>query len=356
MFISFRSASLVLLLLVGVLAGIRCISRPNSAQAYPNIKVQFTDPRTGWIFGPRLLHTSDGGSTWQVLRDAGEGTIRSQTMVTDLQRVQFINSEVGVVWMGNTFIRSRDGGRTWTDVFTVPPAHQYQWLSFFFRSPEEGWAVGTHIHYTNDGGRTWSTLGKTPIGDNQRQRALGISPELANYKPVIKFTDTNHGLMARLDGEIYFTGDSGKTWQLVGRVDKQIQDICFINNNDGWLAGTGGYLARTTDGGHTWQPIAPPSKENLYSVHFFNTKTGAVVGSNSTILYTQDGGATWKKAVINSAASSSQLLVSVAFADELRGWAVGGLGTEGFAPSLATTLNTVLVTNDGGQTWKGIQL
>ena len=111
----------------------------------PYIHVQFVTASTGWIVGGRLLQTTDGGKNWSVLHDGDDGGIRSDTVVNDLHRFQFINPDVGISWRGNAFRRTSDGGRTWQERLSIPPAVDYQLLSFFFLNPKEGWAAGKSV-------------------------------------------------------------------------------------------------------------------------------------------------------------------------------------------------------------------
>lgn len=327
----------------------------SSSNQDPYVKVQFVSPSVGWIVGSRLLQTADGGRTWRVIKEGGAGTVKSQTVVTDLHSFQFINPDVGVAWLGNTFSRTTDGGRNWQDKFTVPPDNEYQWLSFFFLTPEAGWAVGKRVHFTDNGGRSWQLLGDTPGGDYWRQRRIGIDPELANYRPVVRFVNKKHGLMGRLDGVILATSDGGKTWGPVLQVDKKIQDVFLINELDGWAVGDKGFAARTDDGGLTWVPVQTPTDEDLYTVFFSNKRTGCVAGSRCTILCTKDGGITWDKASIKGGSTPSPLLVSISFSDELHGWAVGGLGSESSGPLGSESSGIVLASSDGGRNWEAVE-
>lgn len=330
--------------------GLRLSCVSSGGRDLPYLKVQFVSPSTGWILGPRLLQTTDSGKTWRVLQDSGAGTVGTQTIVTDLHRVQFVNEKVGVIWRGNAFHRTWDGGRTWEETFAVPPENEYQLLSFFFLTPEEGWVVGKSVFHTNDGGRSWQQVSRTPTGDHRRQRSLGIQPETADYQPVVKFTDSRRGLMARLDGMVYRTEDGGRTWYWTWQVDHHITDLFLLNETDGWLVGTGGFVARTEDGGRTWAGMQTKIEADLYSVFFTDRLNGVAVGSRGAVIHTKDGGVTWRPSSVEGLPSPRPLLVSVSFADEKRGWAVGGIGPEGL-PANQSPSSALLKTDDGGQTW-----
>lgn len=337
-----------LLLMIGAL--VSCTANRN-----PNVKVQFVNPQVGWIVGTQLLNTTDGGRTWNVIHSEGFGTFEAEYIGDGHRSIQFIDSRTGVQLGGNVLAKTTDGGRTWTERFSIPkPAGQeIPPQSLFFISPEEGWLVGEYVYQTTDGGRSWISLCRTPVGNNQRQRAMRIAPSYADYMPAIWFSNPENGLMARLDGEVYSTNDGGKSWKLTWRVDKKITDMFFINNQEGWVAGDEGFIARTSDGGKTWSPSSAQTKDDLTSIFFLNKQLGWAAGYNGTILYTIDGGVTWLRSSV-AGLMGSPPLASISFTDPLHGWAVGG-NSDPMYPSLFAPSNVVLSTDDGGQTWRAIR-
>lgn len=328
---------------------------PASRNHDPYVKVQFVNPSAGWIVGSRLLQTRDGGTTWQILQEVGEGTVKSETVITDLHRFQFVTPEMGWTWRGNVFSRTLDGGRSWPENFSIPPENEYQLLSFFFLDSKEGWAVGKNVYYTDNGGRSWQHLGQTPIGDYQHQSKLRIDSELANYKPLLRFTTPKNGIMAKLDGMVQLTSDGGKTWQLVFEANTKLSDLFFSDTSNGWLVGDGGFVARTLDGGRTWESMRSATSNDLIAVYFVNSRTGCAVGVKTTIVCTKDGGMTWTTSSIKSVPRSEPVLVSISFADELNGWAVGGWGVES-SWLIPTSSNIALRTKDGGNSWEPVSL
>lgn len=332
-----------LLLMIGVVS---CTTRT------PNIKVQFVDSRVGWIVGAQLLRTTDGGRTWNVIRSEGFGTFEAEYIGYGHRAIQFIDSKVGVQLAGNVLAKTTDGGATWTEHFSIskPIGQEVPPQSLFFISPEVGWVIGEYVFHTADGGRTWTSLCKTPVGDHQRQRAMRIAPSYADYMPAIWFSNTSNGLMARLDGEIYLTNDGGKTWEMTLRVNNKITDMYFINNQQGWIVGDGGFMARTADGGRKWTLMSPQTKANLTTIFFLNPQLGWAAGSDSTVLYTRDGGVTWRKSSIIGLNGETPL-ASISFSDALHGWAVGG-NSDPMNPSFSAPSNVVLSSDDGGQNWR----
>jgi photosystem II stability/assembly factor-like uncharacterized protein len=263
-------------------------------------RVQFVDDQTGWISGQMglILHTSDGGETWQ----------------------------------------KQESG---TDVSL---------FSLFFLDKSRGWAVGDRAVYlkTTSGGESWEV--------NHIEPSLeGISEDvaLAVVDPIIydiHFVDAQTGWMAGEFGMIYHTTDGGVTWQeqqnsLVGQggvyeafVMPTFFGVRFVNAQQGMVVGLEEKIARTTDGGQEWMFLPrDPSvflPDPLYSLHLFPDGNGWVVGSSGRVIRSQDG--EWKKADLGMEVFT--WLRAVDFFDQENGWIVGGYGL-------------ILRTRDGGQTW-----
>ncbi|HZE71264.1 MAG TPA: YCF48-related protein [Pyrinomonadaceae bacterium] len=332
------------------------VGTPNIGGGTPNIKVQFVNSRAGWIVGERLWRTDDGGLTWKTVRSNGFGTFKAEYVGYGHRAIQFIDSEVAVQLVGNTLAKTTDGGRTWAQKLPIPtPDNQdIPPQTVFFFSRELGWIVGELVYRTTDGGSNWQVVSSTPLGDSQNQRNMRIAPAYADYMPSLWFTDPKHGVMARLDGEVYATSDGGDTWQLVLRADRRINDLIFVDAQDGWMVGTEGFLAKTVDGGRTWTTLRTPTTADLNSISFAGKRIGCAVGEDGTILFTKDGGLTWNIAPIPFTRSRPPL-ASIGFADELHAWAVGG-NSDPMKPSLSAPSSVVVATDDGGQTWRVVQL
>lgn len=325
------------------------------AERFANVKVQFVNSSVGWIVGPRLLRTTDGGHTWAVVSQDDAATFKVEDIFIARQKIQFIDQSTGWTLGGGGINRTSDGGRTWSST-NITSGRDYSLQSLFFVSPNEGWVVGAHVYHTSDGGRHWQQLSNTPVGEPQRQSDMRISEENANYNPSLWFNNRGYGLMARLDGEVYATTDGGRAWNKIWTVDRKIEDIFFVNAQHGWMVGSKGFVARTSDGGHTWASVQTPAAEDtLTSIFFLSEQDGWAVGYNGTILYTQDGGMHWKKAAITGLSNPSVTLASVSFADERHGWAVGGYNNPNTS-SVSGPTGVVVFTDDGGQTWHQSQL
>jgi photosystem II stability/assembly factor-like uncharacterized protein len=324
-------------------------------ERYANIKVQFVNSSTGWIVGPRLLQTRDGGRTWTSVSRDETGTFKVEDIFIGRQKIQFISPDMGWSVGGDGIAKTVNGGRTWSST-KITSSQEFPLQSLFFISSQEGWVVGKDVYHTSDGGQSWQELSKTPEGNPQRQVNMRVAEENANYNPALWFTTVKHGFMGRLDGEVYETNDAGKTWKIIWTLDRSIEDVFFWEDQYGWMSDSEGFVSKTIDGGRNWISVPTPAASSLNSVFFINAQTGWAVGTDAAIVYTKDGGATWKKASINGLSKPFPPLASVSFLDELHGFAVGGLSDPIDQSSRVEPSNVVLATDDGGMTWHPVQL
>ena len=195
--------------------------------------------------------------------------------VLDIFDIQFPTSErgiaVGVIREGTkakpVAVTTSDGGATWTQ-----SALDESPVSLFFLNDSLGWLVTEKgIWQTNEAGRDWHKVGKTP------STALRVF-----------FWDENHGVAACAKKTVAETFDGGKKWVAVksaasppGTPERSAYNwIAFANPNYGLIVGFNqpinrwgsifpawldpedalnrrelphlGYTLSTTDGGKTW--------------------------------------------------------------------------------------------------------
>jgi len=102
-----------------------------------------------------IYHTADQGATWTPVH------VDVMTNVTGLShrrinKIQFVDNDNGFAVGGNgTFLRTVDGGLTWSASTLSPPT---ELTALLFTSPTTGYTntAGT-VQRTNDGGLTWTT-------------------------------------------------------------------------------------------------------------------------------------------------------------------------------------------------------
>lgn len=233
--------------------------------------VGFADERRGWVgtlmAARRLFHTSDGGTTW-----APVDTLPAHAPPA-ICGLSVVNERV-VYGSGTNFpdrpagvIKSVDGGATW--IATDLGEHATLLVDIFFRDEERGWVVGGKadvpdptrddvvpvVLFTEDGGRTWEN----------RLTDIGTVLPKGEWGWKIYFVDEQVGFVSlenETDGAILKTADGGSTWTRKPINDPQdnanLEGIGFVDDKLGWTGGwgdssfQGGFTSETRDGGETW--------------------------------------------------------------------------------------------------------
>ena len=135
------------------------------------------------------------------------------------------------------------------------------------------------------------------------------------------------------------------------RADARLSDVCFISPKTGWAVGDRGTIWHTADGGAHWHLQRSGVGCPLYSVWFLDERVGWAAGgwshpyrhdSTGVLLMTTDGGQTWKP--------TSKLLLpkirKIRFSDRDNGFAVGDASA--MFPSGA------FITQTGGLDWRPV--
>jgi photosystem II stability/assembly factor-like uncharacterized protein len=247
-----------------------------------------------------VVHTKDGGHTWNELRQTAEHAGDEDGP----PGFWFLDSVRG--WISSwdlvddpTVIGTADGGHSWQDL-----SHEFlQKLRFFSDNVGYGTEV-TKFFRTGDGGRHWT---ETQIPELRFiDRMFFLTPEI--------------GWLAGSDGKDFFvfrTSDGGKDWQESRTTPPKeianVRDLFFLNQNQGWLITRqlnrgGTYLYATADGGKKWVREGDPTFQGMgrlmIVVRFSSESDGFIFengfgpGATKSLLYTLDGGVHWTKQTV----------------------------------------------------------
>lgn len=251
------------------------------------LSVHFSDETDGWVCGRRgtVLHTTDGGKTWQRQNSGVHITLTS---------IFFADSQNGwAVGDGGTIIHTGDGGNTWKK--QTSPVSFYL-MGVCFVSPLKGWVVTeqTHILVTEDGGENWRI--QFTDGDYILKS--------------ISFCDSQNGWAVGEYGFTYHTRNGGVTWENqyghfgfsdeTGEIEAGsfLFDVKAIDPQRAWAVGIDGLVIRTIDGGATWERVhtganAGGRKRALLCVDG-NKEGTLMIGGKGVFLVSSDEGETWK--------------------------------------------------------------
>ena len=314
----------------------------------------------------RLLSTSDGGRHWRdvtpgggAIHPSGPVTVAGQTLLfstTVRQRVFAVerSDDAGRTWrrsspfrdphglgagqpfsvdrrhlylavdegaaagsQGEALYTSSDGGVRWRFVsrttWNYPPRGSLPFgcdkRGFGFATTSRGWAGGycagglPFFYRTDDGGRTWrrQSLPAPSQCACETSAPLFFTPKTAAVY-VIGFT-TNGG--GRPFARVLWTRDAGVHWRgsdpPLGRARRAIfadaLNVWITGQRQGNLRAPFDLLVRTDDAGRHWQMVRLPFDAGTYDLDAVSSTVAygfRDADPSSTIVVTRDGGRTWR--------------------------------------------------------------
>lgn len=307
------------------------LTYPSSAQIQPWKKLQspvnvtlrnlcFVDSLTGWAAGEAgtIIRTTDGGDSWD---------IQNSTVQTFIMDIFFVDKNLGwAITLKDAFpfnsvlLKTTNGGVEWV-AEDFPDSSKLIRTIFFFDSLN-GFAGGSGILQTSDGGNNWieTNVDSNMVSDfpvhkfkfysRQFGYACGGRIDVAG----VVWKTTNYGLNWTAQGvsvdEIFdlFILDSLNAVTLSGDPEGMFPTgyikttnageswtyndlpyfglsfaIDFRTYNEGWSA-SGYKFFITTDRGGYWNEFETPDSSTVYDLQFIGPRTGFAAGENGVIL------------------------------------------------------------------------
>jgi len=301
-------------------------SRPDCFDDARLYGVSFVNSSEGWAVGGkpypwypategRILHTADGGQTWEV----------QQEYNSCLMAVHFVSRLHGwAVGESGRILTTINGGGTWT---AQTAGTNYTLYGVDFVDDSYGWIAGAESASGYGDGRVWRT---TDGGTHWTQSGYfeAWSGDYGQYS--IDFVDRNIGYVAGAEagkGSVHKSNDGGQTWveKPLGGDYPVLRGLNFISANEGWVVGDDGFIAHTTNGGDTWDLQASGTGKDLDAVSFLDSQRGYAVAADpatgNALLKTTDGGLTWVEETTGTYRWSR--MRGVAFPDLYHVWVVG---------------------------------
>lgn len=262
--------------------------------------------RQSSLYGP-LFRTTDGGASWQQIRDGVEGWTLARDGVT-----LYASS-------GASIARSRDRGARWEELSGARLPASVDALATDPTQPERLYAGlrGHGIYLSQDAGTSWAPLQAHLLG--------GVSTAVAVHP-----TETDTVYAAHGHGDVSVTKDGGATWRALARLgigSPQDQATAIVIRPDRpgtvFVANRTG-VYRSDDAGATWQDsssglgdrriislaIDPRDPQHMYAgtgdskQYFVYRGTGLYRSTN--------GGASWQRVPDIPAAPVPSIAVSAA--------------------------------------------
>lgn len=268
------------------------------------------------IGGTQFLKSTDGGVTWSASQVAPSGLYNYD--------VCFSSPSVGTVVGGyqysssNFVLRTLDGGQTWTPQ-SCGSGNLLAGVSFCSDSTGTIVGAGRGVYRTTNGGATWT----------QQDTGLSIGALMAVRQiDALNVVAVGNSVY---NGAVCRTRDGGITWSLA-LTPMRLQDVCVPASNLMVAVGLD-RVERSTDGGSTFSSNAISAGYTLEGVSFGDARIGFAVSNAGTIYRTTDGGVSWQPI-----RNTGNALWGVSCLDASTAVVVGNAGV-------------ILQTKDGGATW-----
>ena len=215
-------------------------------------QVEATGDGTAWILGfrqtgggPTLLRTTDAGAVWLPVKlPAG---MYGLTMRCLSGREAWV---AGIDGTGASVVHTQDGGATWAKSTVSRKPSPILPLSMDFVDSVHGWMVGMALGprgeeaallATDDGGRTWTSAG-------------GADAFEGHILSAVDFVDASHGWAA--GSGLFVTSDGGASWSRVMDGLGWFSGVAAVDVAHVWAgADAGGILSTVDASGDT----APPT-------------------------------------------------------------------------------------------------
>ena len=280
---------------------------PNAPVVSRHNDAYFINPDTGWIVNGngQIYKTVDGGGAWRLQFVSGTAHFRSVGFLNELEGWA---GNVGVGEFGatdpNVFYRTRNGGQSW-QAFSQ------------FHGPAPAGVCGMHVVNdsticavgrvrgpsffvrTTDGGATWTSK-------DMREYAAGLIDVYFVHPDTgfaVGLSNVVHDLSS---GVVLFTSDGGKSWTrrlTTARMGEWCWKISFPSRKTAYVSLQRNtqspiYFLKTSDGGNTWQEkLFSSSYYFVQGIGFISESVGWAGGNSSFPTYeTRDGGETWHSA------------------------------------------------------------
>jgi hypothetical protein len=315
----------------------------------------------------RLAHTTDGGVRWQALPSPPvqlpDGTVECFD-VGCVSGMQFASPTVGYLY-GPALLMTTDGGRTWR----AQPGPQVETLTI----------VGRQVYrvaYDHGGcpGPCLPTLQRAAIGSSAWRPVIGplAYPDRSDAAQIVASGSTlllamfgDQAAPASAQAFVYRSADGGATWQRItdpcsgrgaGGLNEE-EDLTDLASAPGGFfaglcsprSGSGTFVVTSSDGGQSWQtggalpssgqPLALLAAASRTTLAVSTGATGGGGAFTARLLVTTDAGRRW-----TTAATETQQILQAGVPAWL-GFQTSQVGTWISAP------RSIWSTKDGGLHW-----
>jgi photosystem II stability/assembly factor-like uncharacterized protein len=254
----------------------------------------FKNKNVGIIVGGAGLITritKDGGKTWLENRFSRFGN--------PFYSAAFSGDNIFVIGDSEYIFTTPDFGKNWSvfntkELFEKRGRISPKYYKIRFVNDKIGFIVGSGyisgednsisvILKTVDAGKTWTTI-----------EHMGLEKETEGISDFVAFSEKEI-IVVTFSGRSYKSIDGGSNWQLLFETDGEdfvnLNSIAFLNQNIGLIGGLNGDLFYTDNSGNDWRKIDMPKdgdgyKANISDIIF--TKESALITTSISSDYYRD--------------------------------------------------------------------
>lgn len=263
-------------------------------RAYPR-DIEFIDENTGFISYHNtegcptncrrlysLLTTINGGKTWTVVQAKEQGTLQTIHFTSANNGVAVATEGVSSSQLSPVLLHTTDGGKSWQkDPGFAPDVYSN---GLYFLNAQVGYLTNSQlktVSVTSDGGQTW-------------QFVSSALPADVSYQPFL-FTDAQKGFVAGYNG-LYRTTDGGRNWatvwtgstNLIGFVNARegfaVRTVTDYPND---VPDADRELRHTLDGGQTWKAYPQVYNLDVSPVQFVSDRVGYGTRGNMVLKWSR---------------------------------------------------------------------
>jgi photosystem II stability/assembly factor-like uncharacterized protein len=339
----------------------------------------FVSADQGWVLGKTpcasgpctsVVRTSDDGATWSSIPAPTDGLENPQSSSTTggVNEIRFADHLNGWVF-GPDLWSTHDGGTTWSHITSGPGASPVVDLE----------SSGGSVYVVTERCSLQASVcpGQLWRGDSITDRfdpvaGFDLEPANGNVLPVLVLHDTTGYLVtAAANGTVgpaLMVTANGTTWSAEpDPCPAQLDELsvapvdtvraAMLCSGEGASGSTTKAVLATSDGGHTWVPEgqAPPSGGDGGTLSAASVSTLAIATSSgaSEVYRSVDGGATWTTPL--SLADGGEGWGDFGFTDSTHGLAVhapiGRYQTVSPGAPASTGTGSLYLTSNAGATW-----
>lgn len=215
-----------------------------------------------------ILTSRDHGRTWT------QAPVPVRALLTG---VHLVDDRHGwVVGHDGVILHTADGGQTW-ELRRWAPEEEKPLLHVWFRDPKRGFAVGAYglLLATRDGGVTWTE--EPPSDEEWHLNHVAGSPSGRIY-------------LAAEAGSVYRSDDGGETWNaLPSPYEGSFFGVLPLEGDQVLLFGLRGHLFRSADAGETWERVETGTEASLTAGLMLRDASVRIAGLEGTVLRSPDG-------------------------------------------------------------------